>query len=97
MMEYVDVERKELEEEFESAREFVLFKCLLAMGFFLLANSPETSVSQSLRSCENGGVGISKFFVSLVLGNLRAATIPLLLLSVIAIGQKPPALKKSRW
>jgi hypothetical protein len=78
-----------------SAREFVLFKCLLAMGFFLLANNPETSVSQSLRSCENGGVGIFKFFVSLVLGNLRAATIPLL--SVIAIGQKPPALKKSRW
>ena len=67
------MERKELEEEFVRERELVLFNCLFAMGFFLLANSPETSVNQSLRSCENGGVGISKHFVSLALGNLRAA------------------------
>lgn len=80
-----------------SAREFVLFKCLFAIGFFLLANNPETSVSQSLRSCENGGVGISKHFVSLALGNLRAATIPFSWISVLAIGQEPLDLKKSDW
>ena len=35
-------------------------------GFFLLENNPETSLNQSRRSCENGGVGILSIYGSFV-------------------------------